>query len=127
MLGNRDIAAFIASSDPEKAREFYGDKLGLNFVSEDQFALVFDANGTTLRVQKVKEMSPHPYTALGWHVPDIESAVKELEERGVRFERFEGFGQDELGIVTFPNGNKVAWFKDPDGNILSLDNVGTSK
>ena len=127
MLGNCDIATFIASSDPEKAREFYGDKLGLNFVSEDQFALVFDANGTTLRVQKVKEISPHPYTSLGWHVPEIESAIRDLEKRGVQFERFEGFGQDELGIVTFPNGNKVAWFKDPDGNMLSLDNVGTTE
>ena len=125
MLGNRDIATFIASSDPEKAREFYGDKLGLNFVSEDQFALVFDANGTTLQFRKLRRcrriLTPHSIAS------GYEWAVKDLEERGVRFERFEGFGQDELGIVNFPNGNEVAWFKDPDGNMLSLDNVGTAE
>lgn len=126
MLDKCDIAAFVATTNPESAKKFYGGTLGLKLLSDDQFALVFDVNGTTLRVQKVKDISPHPYTSLGWHVSEIESAVRYLEQRGVRFERFDGFGQDELGIVTFPNGNKVAWFKDPDGNILSLDSVGSS-
>ena len=121
MLGNCRIAAFVATSDAEKAKAFYGETLGLTLVSDEEYAVVFDANGTTLRVQKVGEVAPAPYTALGWHVSDIEAKVRELTGSGVEFMRFEGFGMDELGIVTFPNGAKVAWFKDPDGNILSLD------
>jgi catechol 2,3-dioxygenase-like lactoylglutathione lyase family enzyme len=121
MLEFSKIAAFVATSDPEKARKFYGDTLGLTFVSDDPYALVFDANGTTLRIQKVGEVSPMPYTTLGWHVSDIEKSVSELTDKGVAFEHYEGFGQDANGIMTFPNGAKVAWFKDPDGNLLSLD------
>jgi catechol 2,3-dioxygenase-like lactoylglutathione lyase family enzyme len=121
MLESSKIAAFVATADSAKAKEFYGDTLGLTFVSDDPYALVFDANGTTLRIQKVGEVSPKPYTTLGWHVSDIEKFVRELTEKGVAFEHYEGFGQDENGIMTFPNGAKVAWFKDPDGNLLSLD------
>ena len=124
MLDECKVAAFVATSDPEKAKEFYGGALGLKLLSEDEYAVVFDANGTTLRIQKVKEVAPHQYTTLGWHVPDIESMVKRLSERGVHFERYDFFqGQDDLGIMTFPNGAKVAWFKDPDGNLLSFDNT----
>jgi catechol 2,3-dioxygenase-like lactoylglutathione lyase family enzyme len=121
MLESSKIAAFVATADAEKAKKFYGDTLGITFVSDDPYALVFDANGTTLRIQKVSEVSPKPYTTLGWHVSDIEKSVSELTEKGVTFEHYEGFGQDENGIMTFPNGAKVAWFKDPDGNLLSLD------
>ena len=95
--------------------------LGLEFVSDEPYAVVFNANGTTLRIQKVAEVNPAPYTALGWHVTNIESVIAALKDRGVEFLMFEGFGQNELGIVTFPGGAKVAWFKDPDGNTLSLD------
>src|SRR5580765_3797780 len=110
MLGSCEIVSFIAISDTEKARAFYVDSLGLMFVSEDQYAVVFDANGTTLRAQKIEKVEPRQGTVLGWHVPDIEDAVKNLEKRGVEFERYEGFGQDELGIMSFPGGARVAWF-----------------
>ena len=121
MLGDCDIVAFLATSDTAKARSFFVDTLGLDFVSEDPYAIVFDANGTTLRVQKVEKVEPRPGTVLGWHVPDIQAAVKQLGNAGISFERYEGFGQDDLGIVTFPGGAQVAWFKDPDGNLLSID------
>ncbi len=121
MLNTCKIAAFVATGNPERSRVFYETVLGLKFISDEQYAIVFDANGTTLRIQKVQEVAPIPYTALGWHVTNIEKMVAELTDQGVKFEFFEGFGQDEIGIVTFPNGAKVAWFKDPDGNMLSLD------
>lgn len=121
MLGDCDIVAFLATSDTATARSFFVDTLGLDFVSEDPYAIVFDANGTTLRVQKVEKVEPRPGTVLGWHVPDIQAAVKQLGNAGISFERYEGFGQDDLGIVTFPGGAQVAWFKDPDGNLLSID------
>ena len=121
MLGDCDIVAFLSTSDTAKARSFFVDTLGLDFVSEDPYAIVFDANGTTLRVQKIEKVEPRPGTVLGWHVPNIETAVKQLSSAGVIFERYDGFGQDELGIMTFPGGARVAWFKDPDGNLLSID------
>ena len=121
MLNGFDIGAFVATSDPARARDFYQNVLGLEFVSDEPYAIVFNANGTTLRIQKVEHVAAAPYTALGWHVKDIASVVTSLSECGVEFLKFEGFGQDEMGIVTFPNGARVAWFKDPDGNTLSLD------
>ena len=121
MLANAKIGSFVATADPVKAREFYENVLGLQFVRDEPYALVFNSNGTTLRVQKVGEVVVAPYTAIGWHVSDIASVVSGLKERGAEFIFFDGFGQDEQGIVTFPGGAKVAWFKDPDGNTLSLD------
>ena len=121
MLGSCDIVAFLATSDTARAKEFFVNKLGLEFESEDPYAVVFNANGTTLRVQKTDEVEPRQGTVLGWHVPDIVAAVKDLNRAGIEFERYEGFGQDEYGIMTFPGGARVAWFKDPDGNLLSLD------
>jgi len=121
MLANAKIGAFVATADSAKARDFYENILGLEFVSDEPYALVFNANGTTLRIQKVRKVIVAPYTEIGWHVTDIASVVTKLKERGVDFVLVEGFGQDELGIVTFPGGAKVAWFKDPDGNTLSLD------
>jgi len=114
--------AFVATKDPARARTFYEGTLGLRLVADESFALVFDANGTMLRVQKVNELTPHAFTALGWQVQDIRESIRTLVERGVAFERFSipGFPQDELGIWTADDGTKVAWFKDSDGNILSL-------
>jgi catechol 2,3-dioxygenase-like lactoylglutathione lyase family enzyme len=122
MLGPCKIATFVATSDTERAKEFYGEKLGLTLIEDDPYALVYAVGDTTLRIQKGQNFTPQQFTVLGWHVPDIESAVKQLKEKGVHFERYDGFGQDDLDIMTFPNGAKVAWFKDPDGNVLSLDN-----
>ena len=120
MLGSTNIVAFVAVTDAEKARAFYEGILGLRFVKDDGFALVFDANGIIVRAAKMKEVTPAPFTVLGWQVSHIEEFVQALTKRGVRFEIFGFFKQDELGIWTAPTGDKVAWFKDPDGNILSV-------
>lgn len=120
LLGNRKIVAFAPTVDAARAVEFYRDKLGLRLVSQDDFAATFDAHGTMLRVSSVpKPLTPQPFTILGWEVPDIAAAVQALTEVGVKFERYMP-AQDELGVWTAPGGTKVAWFKDPDGSILSL-------
>jgi catechol 2,3-dioxygenase-like lactoylglutathione lyase family enzyme len=120
MLGAHNIVAFVPTVAADRAREFYEQNLGLKFVSDDGFALVFDANGITLRVVKLKEHTPAHFTILGWEVMDIRQAVSSLQARGVLFERYPWAQQDELGIWTAPGGTKVAWFKDPDGNVLSV-------
>lgn len=120
MLNSAKLVAFVPTSDFDKARLFYEGALGLKFVSQDPFALVMEANGTTVRIAKVGRFTPAQFTVLGWQVQDIESAIRSLNSKGVSFERFPGMQQDELGIWTSPSTDKVAWFKDPDGNILSL-------
>jgi catechol 2,3-dioxygenase-like lactoylglutathione lyase family enzyme len=109
--------------DVERAKAFYRDTLGLRLVSEEQpYAIVFEANGIMLRLVIGRERVPVQGTVLGWQVPDAPAAVKELQAAGVEFEQY-GFSfmpQDELGIWTTPTGAKVAWFKDPDGNTLSI-------
>jgi len=121
LLGSQELMAFAATRDPETAKAFYRDKLGLKFLYDDGFAVVFDANGTTLRIQKVKEVAGAQYTVLGWEVSDIAAKVAELAKAGVKFENFGLPDQDQSGIWTAPGGvAKVAWFKDPDGNTLSL-------
>jgi catechol 2,3-dioxygenase-like lactoylglutathione lyase family enzyme len=119
MLGAINIVAFVPTKDAEKAKAFYVGVLGLRFVKDDGFALVLDANGIMVRVAKA-EFTPAPFTILGWQVTDIEKIVAALQAEGVRFERFGFFEQDKLGIWTAPSGDKVAWFKDPDGNVLSV-------
>jgi len=119
MLGAIDIVAFVPTKDTEKARAFYEGVLGLRFVKDDGFAMVMDANGIMVRVTKA-QFTPAPFTILGWQVSDIEHVVAGLQGKGVQFERFGFFQQDALGIWTAPTGDKVAWFKDPDGNILSV-------
>ena len=120
-LSNYNIIAFVSIVDVERAKEFYRDTLGLRLVSEEPpFALVFEAHGIMLRLGMAKELPPPRGTVLGWQVPEIIAAVKDLERAGVRFERYDSVRQDDLGIWTTPSGAKVAWFKDPDGNILSL-------
>ena len=120
MLEKAKIAAFAATTDYDKARAFYEGVLGFRVVKNDGFALVMDANGTMLRISKVPDFKPVPYTVLGWQVDDIESAVAELGKAGVKFERYGFPGQGDDGIWTAPGGDKVAWFKDPDENVLSL-------
>jgi len=123
MLGSADLIAFVPTRDPAKARTFYEETIGLKFVSEDPFAVVFDANGVTVRianVSSVKGFRPAPYAVLGWQVPSAEKAVQALIKKGVKFERFEGMDQDHQAIWSSPSGARVAWFKDPDGNTLSI-------
>lgn len=120
-LSDQKLVGFIASSDVHRAKKFFADTLGLRLVSEElPFALVFDANGTMLRVTIVAKPKPAGYTVLGWQVPDIIAAVEALRKAGVEFARYEGMQQDPLGIWSSPGGAKVAWFKDPDGNVLSI-------
>ena len=112
--------AFVATRDPARSKAFYGGVLRLSLISEDGFAVVFDANGTLLRVQIVRELAPAQYTALGWQVADIAQTVEELQKAGVKFEHYSLPNQNESGIWTSPSGARVAWFKDPEGNILSV-------
>jgi catechol 2,3-dioxygenase-like lactoylglutathione lyase family enzyme len=120
MLADCGIIAFIATAHPQQAKMFYSEVLGLRLMEDTPFALVFDANGTMLRIQKVETLSKGGYTVLGWHVGDINEAVERLRKRGIVFERYLGLLQDEQGIWNTPDGNKIAWFTDPDGNTLSL-------
>ena len=120
MLADKQLKAFVPTLDPGKAKLFYRDVLGLNLLSEDNYALEFEANGILLRVITVPELKPHAFTALGWNVPDIMSTIRELNEQAVYCEQYNFLEQDDLGIWKAPGGTKVAWFKDPDGNILSL-------
>ena len=120
MLGSTKVIAFAAVRESSRARAFYGDVLGLRLLREDGYALVFDAGGTMLRVSVVPEPVMAPYTVLGWEVNDIRAAVAALGGRGVEFQHYGFPGQDESGIWTAPDGDKVAWFKDPDGNVLSV-------
>lgn len=120
MLGSAPLMAFVATDEPAASKAFYTQTLGLRLVADESFALVFDANGTPLRVQKVREHTPLPYTVLGWIVADIAAVVRRLGTEGVHFERYGWFQQDATGVWTAPDGTKVAWFRDPDGNVLSL-------
>lgn len=120
-LNEHAIVAFVPTRDPDRARGFYRDLLGLRLISQQlPFALIFDAHGIMLRLVVVKDFTPPPYTTLGWDVPDIEHAVASLKNKGIQFERYPNMSQDQLGIWTAPGGSKVAWFRDPDGNTLSL-------
>lgn len=120
-LSAHNIIGFVSIVNVSRAKDFYQGTLGLRLMEEEPpFALVFDANGIMLRLGMAKELAPAHGTVLGWQVPDIVSMVKELELAGVHFERYAGMSQDERGIWTSPTGAKVAWFKDPDGNTLSV-------
>jgi catechol 2,3-dioxygenase-like lactoylglutathione lyase family enzyme len=119
-LGSQKIMAFVSTQTPADAKAFYRDTLGLRLISEDGFALAFDAHGIMLRVSITEKVVIAPYTVLGWQVEDIVATAKALQKAGVKFERFQGLDQDELCVWNAPGGAKVAWFKDPDGNILSI-------
>ena len=120
MLGSQSIVGFIPTKDFGRAKEFYEDTLGLRVVSEDQFAVVFESAATMIRVVKVGDFTPVKFTILGWLVDDIDETAAALQKRGVVFERFPGMEQDEQGIWRAPGRARVAWFKDPDGNVLSI-------
>jgi len=114
------VVTFLMTQNADAAIAFYRDRLGLKFLRDDGFALVFDMDGVMLRIAKTKSFTPAQGTVLGWESRDIRSAMKKLEQKGIAFERYPNMGQDADGVCTFPNGDKVAWFKDPDGNVLSL-------
>jgi len=122
ILGRSELIAFAPTTDAARARAFYEGVLGLRLVSDEKpFAIVFDANGTMIRVTTVPELKPQPFTILGWRVADIEATVDRLAAAGVEFQRYKGMNDsDPRGIWNSPSGARVAWFKDPDGNVLSL-------
>jgi predicted enzyme related to lactoylglutathione lyase len=115
-----DLIAFVPATDLDRARAFYEGVLGLAVTEQSRFAVAFDVDGTMLRVAAVERRVAAPYTVLGWAVPDIAAAIDDLTARGVAFERFEGMDQDARGVWRSPSGARVAWFHDPDGNVLSL-------
>jgi len=120
MLGSSKLMAFVGTTDSRKARQFYENVLGLSFAADEPFALVFNANAVMVRIFKVEALTPAPYTVLGWDVADIDSMVQALRSKGVTFERFPSLEQDQTGVWVSPSGAKVAWFRDPDGNMLSV-------
>jgi catechol 2,3-dioxygenase-like lactoylglutathione lyase family enzyme len=120
LLASCDLVAFVGVSDLDRARKFYVDTLGLGLLEENPAALVIEGKGTTLRVALVPAPQQAGYTVLGWTVPEIQAAMTSLTARGVIFERFPGLEQDVDGVWTAPGGAQVAWFKDPDDNVLSL-------
>jgi catechol 2,3-dioxygenase-like lactoylglutathione lyase family enzyme len=119
-LGKNRIIAFVPTSKRAAARRFYGSTLGLRLLHEDQFALVFDAGGRMLRVVHLPEFTPAPFTIVGWEVDDVEATASKLARKRVKFQRYKGMQQDRRGIWTSPSGARVVWFKDPDGNLLSI-------
>lgn len=120
VLAGASFVGFIPVRDLAAARAFYEGTLGLTVVEHNPFALVLDANGTMLRVTPVPELAAQPFTIAGWAVPDIGATVRALTDRGVEFSRYDGLNQDPLGIWDAPGGDRVGWFRDPDGNTLSL-------
>ncbi|OLB80634.1 MAG: glyoxalase [Actinobacteria bacterium 13_2_20CM_2_71_6] len=120
MLDKASLVAFVPSTDLDRSEGFYVGTLGLERIEVNPFALVLRAGGTMLRVTRVGDLRPQPFTVLGWDVPDLRGTLAELVARDVPVLRFDGIGQDETGVWTTPGGDLVAWFADPDGNTLSL-------
>jgi catechol 2,3-dioxygenase-like lactoylglutathione lyase family enzyme len=123
MLDSASMIGFIPTTDFRRARRFYATTLGLRLGTKDAFALVFDSGGVAIRVVKAGKFTPARFTIMGWRVKDIRESVAELRDRGIIFERYEDMKQDRAGIWTAPGGTEVAWFKDPDGNVLSLSST----
>jgi catechol 2,3-dioxygenase-like lactoylglutathione lyase family enzyme len=125
MLSHSPLITFIPSKDPNCARTFYQDTLGLRFLSDDGFAIVMDAAGTMLRIVRVGDFTPFPFTILGWQVDDINRTVSAMTAKGIAFRRYPFLQQDDAGVWTAPGGAQVAWFLDPDGNTLSISQLPT--
>ena len=121
MLSSARSSIFLATTKATEAQDFYTNLLGLKFVEDNEFALVFHMAGAELRISKVAEFMPQPFTVLDWQVSDIKSAVAEMKNKGISFVTYDFMEQDEDGIWTVPNDStKIAWFKDPDNNVLSI-------
>jgi len=120
MLESAKLVAFAGITDSARAARFYRDTLGLAIRSEDDFALVLDANGVELRLQKVRALTPAGFTTLGWEVRDVDAVATALEEQGISLERYRWLEHDARGVWLAPSGARIAWFRDPDGNLLSV-------
>jgi predicted enzyme related to lactoylglutathione lyase len=121
MLTDKKVKAFVATSDSKEAKKFYNITLGFTLISEDPYGLEFEMNNALLRINTVPDHQPQKYTVMGWIVPDVNEAIKSLKKKGVIFEKFEFMEQDEANIWAAPDGTKIAWFKDPSGNLLSIN------
>ena len=126
MLEASEAVAFLPSQDLDRSEQFFREVLDLPLVSQSSFAYVFRCGGTTLRVTKVDDLRPQPFTVFGWLVTDLRAAVARLRERGTGFLRYEGLEQDDHDVWTTPNGDLVAWFHDPDSNVLSLTELASN-
>ncbi len=120
MLRTSHAVAFLPSTDLERSERFFVDVLGLVVSSRSDFACVLDLGGATLRVTKVEDLRPQPFTVLGWVVDDVRAELAALRAYGVEPMRYDGMTQDDDGVWTAPGGEGIAWFQDPDGNVLSL-------
>ncbi len=127
MLESSDVIAFAAATDLSRSRAFYERGLGLRLIEANDYACVFDAHGTMLRVTATSRVGRPSYTVLGWRVADIYTVVAGLEANGAVFSRYSAVDQDEHGVWTTPDGDRVAWFSDPDGNTLSLTQFATER
>jgi catechol 2,3-dioxygenase-like lactoylglutathione lyase family enzyme len=123
MLGSSKLVAFVPTTDVDRAQAFYCGLLDLALIEVSPYAVVVRAGDTVLRITKVDQLTPQPFTVLGWAVVDIRRSLTELAEKGVRCERFAGMDQDDAGLWTAPGGDLIAWFKDPDGNLLSFSQL----
>ena len=119
-LRHAALVGFVASSDLDRSRAFYDGVLGLEVTGQDDFACVLRAGSSTMRITLVPEVLTAPYTVVGWEVDNLADAVDSLAARGVSFLHFEGMDQDARGIWTAPGGDRISWFADPDGHVLSL-------
>jgi len=126
MLTDKKVKAFVITADAGAAKKFYGEVLGLKFLTEDDYGLTFEMNNTFLRISitNKENAAPQKNTVLGWTVPNIDESVDFLKGKGIIFEKYNFLQQDENGIWEAPDGTKVAWFKDPNGNVLSIDQQG---
>jgi len=120
MIVKGKTVAFVPSADLSRAAAFYVGVLGLTQKSQDDFALVVEANGVTIRIAKAEGFSPQPFTILGFDVSDVDATAHALAAKGVAFQHYEGMGQSSSGIWSAPSGSRIAWFKDPDGNVVSI-------
>lgn len=123
-LAGAELVAFVPTADLERSHEFYGRTLGLERVEASPYANAYDAGGTRLRVTRVETPAGAVYTIAGWTVPDLAATLAALTAEGVAFVRYAGMEQDEAGVWLAPSGTKVAWFRDPDGNTLSVSETG---
>ena len=126
MLETAAVVAFLPSRDLERSERFFHVVLGLTVLSRSPYATVFQTGQTSLRVTKVDDLDPQPFTVVGWVVADVRAEVTLLRDRGVQFLRYEGMGQDEHDVWTTPGGDLITWFHDPDGNVLSLTQFATT-
>jgi len=120
MLAHAKQVAFVGVTDLDSAERFYGGVLGLALLDARPYALVHDTPANQLRITLVGEVRAAPYTVLGWNVSDLDGEIDRLVAAGVSFNRYDGMAQDARGIWTTPDGARIAWFHDPDGNTLSL-------